>query len=423
MISNSIIAQKKSDKTQDLSVKIEKLAKQNEQDVIKWRRHLHQYPELSNREYNTMAYIAENLKGMNITIETGMAHTGVVAVLDTGKPGPVIGLRADMDGLPVRERVDLPFASKQESEYLGQKVGVMHACGHDAHVAILMGTARILNEMKNDLKGKIVFVFQPAEEGAPEGEEGGAALMIKQGLIDKYGIEVMYGLHISSGVDVGTITYKPMGTMAAADQFIIKVKGKQSHGSRPWAGVDPIVVAAQIILGLQTIISRQVDLTNEAAVITVGKITSGVRNNIIPEEAEMIGTIRTLDTAMQRMVHEKIILTAEKIAESAGAKAEVDIIIGYPVTYNNPQLTAKMLPSLEKVAGENNVRVVKAITGAEDFSFYAQKVPGLFFFLGGKPKDVNILDAPPHHTPDFYIDESGFILGMKAMAQLVIDTK
>jgi len=423
-----VISQKKNQpKVINSQEKLEKmiadLSKANESQVINWRRHLHQYPELSNREFKTMAYIAENLKGLDVTIETGMAHTGVVAVLNTGKPGPVIGLRADMDGLPVYERVKLPFASKEETEYLGQKVGIMHACGHDTHVAILMGTAKILSAMKNDLKGKIVFVFQPAEEGAPKGEEGGAEMMIKQGLIEKYGIEVMYGLHISSVTEVGTITYKPMGAMAAADQFSIKVKGKQTHGSRPWSGVDPIVVSAQIILGLQTIISRQTELTNEAAVITVGKITSGVRNNIIPEEAEMIGTIRTLDTTMQKIIHEKIKLTAEKIAESAGAKAEVDIKIGYPVTYNNPQLTAKMLPSLEKAAGENNVRVVKASTGAEDFSFYAQKVPGLFFFLGGKPKNVDTIDASQHHTPDFFIDESGFILGMKALAQLVIDTK
>ena len=423
-ISTFVMAQKKGQvKPPDLTTKIAALASQQEAQVIGWRRHMHQYPELSNREYKTMAYIAENLKGLDVTIETGMAHTGVVAVLDSGKPGPVIGLRADMDGLPVRERVKLPFASEEETEYLGQKVGIMHACGHDSHVAILMGTANILSSIKSELKGKIVFVFQPAEEGAPIGEEGGAALMIKQGLIDKYGIEVMYGLHISSVTDVGTITYKPLGAMAAADQFSIKIKGKQVHGSRPWKGVDPIVAAAQVILGLQTIISRQTDLTNEAAVITVGKISGGVRNNIIPEEVEMIGTIRTLDTAMQKIVHEKIKLTAEKIAESSGATAEVEIKIGYPVTFNNPQLTAKMLPSLEKVAGEDNVRVVKASTGAEDFSFYAKKVPGLFFFLGGKPKNIDTIDASQHHTPDFYIDESGFILGMKALAQLVIDTK
>jgi amidohydrolase len=423
LLTTTHYAQKKNQPTVKKEDKIAQLAKELEPQVIAWRHHLHQYPELSNREYKTMVYIAENLKELGITIETGMAHTGVVAVLETGRPGPVIGLRADMDALPVRERVQLPFSSKEEAEYLGQKVGVMHACGHDTHVAMLMGTAKILYAMRNELKGKIVFVFQPAEEGAPEGEEGGAALMIKQGLIDKYGIELMYGLHINSTMDVGTIRYKPMGTMAAADQFIIKVKGKQTHGSRPWSGVDPITVSAQIILGMQTIISRQVDLTQEAAVITIGKFTSGVRNNIIPEEAEMIGTIRTLDTAMQRQVHEKIRRTAQSIAESAGAEADVHINIGYPVTYNNPELTAKMLPSLEKAVGEDNVRVIKAMTGAEDFSFYAQKVPGLFFFLGGKPRDISIFDAPQHHTPDFYVDDSSYLYGMKALCQLVIDTK
>lgn len=407
----------------DLSRLVDLYAHEIEAEVIAWRRYLHQYPELSNREYNTMKYIAQQLEGLGITYETGMAHTGVVAVLNTGKPGPTIGLRADIDGLPVRERANLPFASKEETEYLGQKVGIMHACGHDAHVAIMLGTIKVLNKIKDQLKGKMVFVFQPAEEGAPDGEEGGAALMIKEGLITKYGIEVIYGLHISSILEAGTISYKPRGTMAAADRFIITVHGKQSHGSKPWTGVDPIVVSAQIIMGLQTIVSRQVNLTNEAAVITVGKLTSGVRNNIIPESAEMIGTIRTLDTAMQRVIHEKIKLTAEKIAESAGATADVDIKIQYPVTYNNPELTARMLPSLEKAAGEQNVRVVKADTGAEDFSFYAQKVPGLFFFLGARPKHVDIIDAPPHHTPDFFIDESGFVLGIKALAQLVLDTQ
>ncbi len=397
------------------------ISKEIESDVIKWRRHLHQYPELSNREYKTMAYIADYLKTLGLKVETGMAFTGVVAVLETGKPGPTIGLRADTDALPVYERVDLPFASKEETEYLGQKVGIMHACGHDSHVAILMGAATVLTKIKKDLKGKIVFVFQPAEEGAPPGEEGGAKLMIKQGLIDKYGIEVMYGLHIASATDVGTITYKTQGMMAAADIFSIKVKGKQSHGSRPWDGVDPIVVSAQIILGLQTIVSRQVDLTNEAAVITVGKFTSGVRNNIVPEEAEMVGTIRTLDTAMQRIIHEKIRMTAENIAKSAGATAEVEIRTGVPVTYNNVALAAKMIPSLEKVAGDDHVRVIKAITGAEDFSYYAEKVPALFFFLGGKPLNVSPMDAPSHHTPDFYIDESGFGLGVRALVQLVLD--
>jgi amidohydrolase len=408
----------------DLSQKVEKLAENIEPKVIEWRRHLHQYPELSNREFNTMKYIAENLKGLDITIETGMAHTGVVAVLNTGKPGPVIGLRADMDGLPVTERTGLPFQSKAVGEYNGQNVGVMHACGHDSHVAILMGVANILTSMKKDLKGKIVFVFQPAEEGAPDGEQGGAELMIKEGLIKKYGIEVMYGLHISSITDIGTITYKPMGIMAAVDIFTIKVKGKQTHGSRPWTGIDPIVTASQIVMGLQTIVSRNLDLTNEAAVVTVGKFTSGVRSNIIPEEAELVGTIRTLDTAMQRQVHERIRAIATNIAESAGTTCEVNIKRGYPVTYNNPQLTAKMLPSLYKAAGsEDKVRVIKAVTGAEDFSFFAQEVPGLFYFLGAKRPEVDALDATQHHTPDFFIDERGFMLGLKSLCQLVLDTK
>ncbi len=406
-----------------LQMKVAKLADEIEPKVIEWRRHFHQYPELSNREFKTMEYIAKYMRTLDVTVETGMAHTGVIAVLDTGKPGKTIGLRADMDALPVVERVKLPFASKEVTEYLGQKVGIMHACGHDSHVSILMGAATVLSQIKKELTGKIVFIFQPAEEGAPNGEEGGAALMIKEGLFEKYGVEVIYGLHISSMTEVGKISFKAMGAMAAADQFTIKVKGKQTHGSRPWDGVDPITVSAQIILGLQNIISRQTDLTNEAAVITIGKISGGVRNNIIPEEVEMIGTIRTLDTGMQRIIHDKIRLTAMKLAESAGATAEVNIKIGYPITYNNPELTAKMIPSLIKVAGESNVRVVKARTGAEDFSFFAQKVPGLFFSLGGMPKGLDPLDASLHHTPDFYIDESGFKLGVKAMVQLVIDTK
>ncbi len=392
-----------------------------EDQVIEWRRHLHQNPELSNREFKTADYIAKHLRSLGLEVVTGIAITGVVGVLDTGKPGPTVGLRADMDALPVRERVDVPFASRVETEYLGNKVGVMHACGHDTHVAILMGAATVLTEIKDQLSGKVVFVFQPAEEGAPPGEEGGAELMVKEGIIDQFGIDVFFGLHISSGLDVNKVMYKPLGMMAAADRFVIKVKGKQTHGSRPWAGVDPITVSAQIIMGLQTIVSRQTELTKEAAVISVGKFTSGVRNNIIPEEAEMIGTIRTLDTTMQRIIHEKIRTTAINIAESAGAEAEVDIQIGYPVTYNHPELTAQMLPTLEKTAGESNIIVTRPITGAEDFSFFANKVPAFFFFLGGKPLEVSPWDAAPHHTPDFYIDESGFTLGVRTMSQLVVD--
>lgn len=397
------------------------LAKKIEPKVIAWRRDFHEHPELGNREFRTAEKVAAHLKSLGLEVRTGIAHTGVLGILKGGQPGPVVALRADMDGLPVTERVDIPFKSKERSTYLGQEVGVMHACGHDSHTAILMGTAEILAGMKKDLKGTVMFIFQPAEEGAPAGEEGGAALMLKQGLFDNPKPEVAFGLHISSDLEAGKIRYKSGGALAAADSYTIKVHGKQSHGSRPWSGVDPIVVSAQIIMGLQTIVSRQMDLTNEAVVITVGKITSGVRSNIIPEEAEMIGTIRTLDTAMQWEVHRRIKHTAMAIAESAGATAEVDIQIGYPVTYNNPELTREMLPSLFASAGEENVLVSRAITGAEDFSFYAQQVPGLFFFLGGMPKGKNPLDAAPHHTPDFYLDESGFVLGVKSLCNLTLD--
>ncbi len=393
-----------------------------EKDLIKWRRHLHENPELSNREFKTMEYIFANIQNLGLTIEKGVAKTGIVAVLDTKKPGPVIGLRADIDGLPVVERIKLPFASKVTSEFDGKPVGVMHACGHDSHTAILIATAHILSEMKDKLTGKIVFVFQPAEEGAPKGEEGGAELMIKEGLFSKYGIEVMFGLHIGASLDAGKINFKSGGTMAASDVFEIKVKGKQSHGSKPWGGVDPIVTAAQIIMGLQTIISRQTDLTKEAAVISVGKIDAGVRSNIIPEECNMIGTIRTLDTAMQSIIHEKIIRTATNIAESQGATAEVSIRKICPVTYNDPKLTSKVISVLEKVAGEENVRVTVASTGAEDFSFYGKEVPSFFFFLGGKDPKTSSLDASTqHHTPDFYIDESGFTLGVRTFCNLVFD--
>lgn len=412
------IAQSK--KTNDIQY-VDKLVNDVIPEVVNWRRHLHQYPELSNREFKTMAYICDQLDKIGLPYKKGLAHTGVVAVLETGRPGPVIGLRADMDGLPVTERVDLPFASNEETEYLGVRVGVMHACGHDAHVAIMLGAAKVLKSIQDKLRGTIVFVFQPAEEGAPPGEEGGAELLIKQGLFDEYKMEVMFGLHISSMIETGKIHYKPRGIMAAADRFEIRVQGKQTHGSKPWDGVDPITVSAQIILGLQNIVSRQVNLETAPAVISVGKIAGGVRNNIIPEEVELTGTIRTLDTAMQTQIHWKIKHTAEHIAESAGAKAEVNIVRQYPVTFNSPELTAKMLPSLEKAAGENNVRVMNPMMGAEDFSFYARQVPGLFFFLGARHPHIDPLDATLHHTPDFMIDEDSFPLGVKSFVQLVLD--
>ncbi len=404
---------------QSITEQADAMAKEINEQVIKWRRHFHQNPELSNREFETGKYIANQLNEMGLKVERNVAKTGVIGLLDTGKPGPTIGLRADIDALPVTERVDVPFKSTKKTTYLGKNVGVMHACGHDTHTAMLLGVAKILTRLKDQLKGKFVFVFQPAEEGAPPGEEGGAKLMVKEGIIEKYGIDVFFGQHISSSLEVGKINYKSAGMMAASDRFVIKVKGKQTHGSRPWGGVDPIVTSAQIIMGLQTIISRQTELTKEAAVITVGIINGGVRNNIIPEEVEMIGTIRTLDTAMQRIIHEKIRKTATLIAEAQGAKAEVDIQIGYPVTFNDPKLTKMMLPSLYAAAGKSNVQEVPAITGAEDFSFFAQKVPAIYYFVGGKPKGES--HPAPHHTPDFYIDESGMITGVKALCHLAID--
>ncbi|RNL87713.1 amidohydrolase [Sinomicrobium pectinilyticum] len=388
-----------------------------EPKVIEWRRHFHQNPELSNREFNTSEKIAEHLKGLGIEVQTGIAKTGVVGILKGKKPGKVIALRADIDALPVTERVDVPFKSTVQTEYLGKETGVMHACGHDTHIAIMMGVAEVLSK-NNNFAGTVKFIFQPAEEGPPPGEEGGADLMIREGVLKNPDVEAIFGLHISSMTDVGQITYKPGGTMAAAQEFEIHVKGEQSHGSAPWTGVDPVFVSAKIIDGLQSIISREMELTNEAAVITVGKITSGVRHNIIPETAEMLGTIRTLDYDMQKLLNRRMEEMVTTIAKAYKAEATIKIAKGLPITYNDPDLTAKTLPSLQKAAGKENVILTKAVTGAEDFSFFQEKIPGFYFFLGGKPKDK----APTqHHTPDFYIDESGMILGVKAFTQIVFD--
>lgn len=404
-----------------LQAKLDQKAKELETKVIEWRRHFHQYPELSNREFKTGKMIADHLKSLGLEVRYPVAKTGVVGILRTGKPGPTIALRADIDALPVVERNSLPFASKEKTTYLGQDVGVMHACGHDTHIAILMGVAQILSEMKSELNGNIVFLFQPAEEGAPEGEEGGAALMIKEGVLDDPKVDVAFGLHISSQTPVGTVTFRPEGLLAASDVLKIKVKGVQAHGSAPWSGIDPVVVSAQIINGLQTIVSRQLDLTEAGAALTVATIHGGVRNNIIPEEVEMTGTIRTLDNKMQEEMHARIKRTAEKIAESMGATAEVEIIRGYPVTYNSPELTAWAQPVMERVAGKEKAVVIKAVTGAEDFSFFSQKVPGFFFFVGGMPLDADPTKVPSHHTPDFFIDESGMITGLRAMLNLTVD--
>lgn len=389
--------------------------------VIEWRRYLHEHPELSNREFETSKFIASYLTSLGMDVQTGVAKTGVVALLKGGKPGSVVALRADMDALPVLERTKVEYASAARGEYLGETVPVMHACGHDAHMAILLGAATVLSSVKKDLPGTVKFIFQPAEEGAPGNEEGGARLMIQEGVLENPQVAAIFGLHINSETEVGVIKYKPGAEMAAADWFSITVKGKGSHGSQPWAGIDPIVVSAQIIEGLQTIVSRQEDLTTAPVVITVGKIQGGVRNNIISEEVVMEGTIRTLDSAMQPEVHEKIRRMATKIAEASGAQADITIVTKTLVTYNDPGLTAMMAPSFDKAAGKENVHIMNWMTGAEDFSYYGAKIPSLFFFLGGMPKGQDPATAAPHHTPDFFIDDSKLDVGVKAFCHLVFD--
>jgi amidohydrolase len=389
--------------------------------IVEWRRHLHQYPELSNRETKTAKFVENHLRRLGLEVRAGIAKTGVIGILKGAQPGPVIGLRADMDALPVTERNSLSFASKETSEYSGQKVGVMHACGHDTHVAMLMGTAEVLVGMRDKIKGTVVFIFQPAEEGPPAGEEGGAPLMVKEGVMDNPKIDAIFGIHVNSQTEIGKIKYKSGAVMASSDWFQVKVKGRQTHGAYPWLGTDPIAVATQIYTGLQMIVSRQSELTKAPVVITIGKINAGVRENIIPEELTMAGTIRTLDSAMQKDVHEKIRRTAINIAESMGATAEVSIDTKTLVTYNTPDLVKKMLPSLQKAAGADNVQETEWVTGAEDFSFFGEKAPAFFFMVGGMPKGKNVKDAAPHHTPDFFIDDSRLDVGVKAFANIVFD--
>jgi amidohydrolase len=405
----------------DMSREIETATAKIMPQVVEWRRHIHQNPELGNREFKTAKYIEAHLRKLGIEVKTGVAKTGVVGVLKGSQPGPVIGLRADMDALPVTERNSLPFASKEKAEFNNQTVGVMHACGHDTHVAMLMGAAEVLSGMKSKIKGTVVFIFQPAEEGPPAGEEGGAPLMIKEGVMDNPKIDAIFGIHVNSQTEIGKIKYKSGPAMASSDWFQIKVKGRQTHGAYPWLGTDPIAVATQIYTGLQMIVARQSDLPKAPVVITVGKINAGIRENIIPEELMMAGTIRTLDSAMQKDVHQKIRQTATKIAESMGAVAEVSIDTKTLVTYNTPELVKKMLPSLQKAAGAENVMESEWVTGAEDFSFFGQKAPAFFFMVGGMPKGKNVKDAAPHHTPDFFLDDSRLDVGVKAFANIVFD--
>lgn len=396
------------------------LVKEEMPKVVAWRRYFHEHPELSNQEVNTAKKIAEHLQTLGLEVKTGIARTGVTGILKGGKPGPVMVLRADIDALPVAERGDLPFASKVTADYNGQQVGVMHACGHDSHIAILMGTAEVLTKMKKDVAGTVVFLFQPAEEGSFN-QEGGAKLMVKEGVLDNPKADVVFGMHIFSNLEVGSTAYKSGAFMASSDWFSIKVKGKGSHGATPWMGIDPIVISAQIIEGLQHIVSRQEDITKAPAIITVGSIKGGVRNNIMPEECVLLGTIRTFDNATQQDIHARIKKTAELIAESAGATAEVAITTQTLVTYNNPELTAAMLPSLQAAAGKTHVKETGLQTVSEDFSYFGVNTPSLFFFLGGMPKGNDPLKAPAHHTADFFIDESGFDVGVKTFCQLVFD--
>lgn len=394
-----------------------------EPKVVAWRRDIHQHPELGNREFRTAALVAAHLQQLGIQTTTGVAHTGVVGLLVGGRPGPVVALRADMDALPVTERVDLPFASKVRTQYGGAEVGVMHACGHDAHVAILMGVAEVLAARREQLAGTVKFIFQPAEEGAPEGEEGGAELMVREGVLADPAVDVIFGLHISSIREVGTIAYRPGGAMASADAFRITVDGAQAHGASPWMGVDPILASAHIVTALQSIVSRNVKLIDAAAVVTVGSIHGGNRSNIIPEQVRLEGTLRALTPDARALLRTRLVEVATGVGEGLGAKVTVEVPfgVGYPVTYNDPQLTERMLPSLQRAAGADRTKLDQAITGAEDFSFFAEKVPGLYFFLGGRPASIAPEDAPSHHTPDFYIDDSGLALGVRALIALTMD--
>ncbi|HEX9461590.1 MAG TPA: amidohydrolase [Alphaproteobacteria bacterium] len=404
-----------------LLAQVDPAAARLESKVIAWRRTIHEHPELGNSEVNTSKLVADHLRSLGLEVRAGVAHTGVVAVLKGGRPGKVVALRADMDALPVAEEVDVPFASKVHAMYNGKDTPVMHACGHDGHTAILMGVAELLAGMRDQIPGTVKFIFQPAEEGAPEGEEGGAALMIKEGALQNPKPDAIFGLHVVAGLNVGRLGYRSGPTQASSDVFKIVVEGRQTHGARPWAGVDPIVAAAQVIIGLQTIESRQVNVTREPSVLTVGAIHGGNRDNIIPDQVEMIGTVRAYDEAMRDDIHSRMKTTAEMIAGSSGAKAMVNIRKQYPVTVNDAQLTAAMLPTLARVAGPGNLVMEDKSPAAEDFSFYQQQAPGVFIHIGITPKDKDATKVPTNHSPRFYIDESGLILGIRGLSNLTLD--
>ena len=401
--------------------RIEQLISAGNDQVIQWRRWFHQNPELSNREFKTSAKIAGLLSDMGFEVHTGIANTGVVALLEGAKPGPRVALRADIDGLPVTEKTGLPFASTVTTDYNGTEVGVMHACGHDGHIAMLLGAAQTLVALKDELAGSVLFIFQPAEEGAPEGEEGGAELMLKEGLFEQYQPDVVFGLHAGLNTPHDVIAVRKGPAMAAVDVFRVIVKGRQTHGSRPWDGIDPVVTASQIVLGLQTIASRQLDVTTAPSIITVGKISGGIRHNIIPDEVELWGTIRSFDPEMRKDIHRRIQHTAENIAVAAGAVADVTFDYSYPVTFNHEDLFDQMLPTLQRVSGDRSVITPNLITGAEDFSYFARQVPGLYFYLGVVPEGVDPADAPGNHSPLFDVDESVLQTGVRAYTHLTVD--
>jgi len=392
-----------------------------EAKLIAWRRDLHQNPELGNREFRTSGIVAAHLRDLGFEVRTEVAHTGIVALLSGARPGPVVALRADMDALPVTEEVDLPFASKQRSTWNDETVGVMHACGHDMHTAILMGVAEVLAGLRDSLAGSVKFIFQPAEEMPPEGEEGGAKLMIQEGALENPTPQAIFGLHVTSMLPIDVVGYRPGPTMASSDRLKITINGRQTHGAMPWRGVDPIVTAAQVVLGLQTVVSRQIDLTREPAVVTIGAIKGGVRENIIPDSVEMRGTIRSFDETMRDDIHERVTTLAEAISRGSRAGCTVCITKCYPVTVNDPALTEAMLPTLQRVAGADRLRLINKVCGSEDFSYFQRLVPGLFFFVGVTPEGVDPADAAPNHSPRFYADERALVIGVRALANLACD--
>ena len=406
---------------QELNNKIENLiTKYNRENQLN-REWFHKHAELSNREYLTAERIEQKLKEIGLRPKVGVAKTGVVAILNENKPGPVIALRADIDGLPVKERNDLPWASKMTGEYNGEEVPVMHACGHDIHIAVLLGTAKILTEMKDEINGSVKFIFQPAEEGPPIGEEGGAELMVKEGVLKNPDVDVIFGLHVTARANVGEVQSRPGAIMAAVDEFRIDLFGKQTHGSRPWKGIDPIITASQIINGLQTIVSRNLPLTKAAAVVTIGAIHGGVRSNIIPEKLYMLGTIRTLDSVMRDTTLQRVKEMIDYIAAANNTEAKISFGTSYPITFNDPSLFEKMLPTLKRINGQMNFSIIDASTGAEDFSFFQEKVPGLYFYIGGTPKHTDPKTVADHHTPDFYVDSASIPVGIRSLTNLTLD--